>query len=242
MPVWRHFMPLKSARFLIGRLNQPNACGPDGRIGIQCDVELELLLEELLHELDAAAVVHPADGVDHVHAEGAAGAAGEQDRGLVLADPVARPRVRAVDALSCAWRRAPRRPARPGPPACASILSVPSESLSTRSAKKVKFSYSVRLAGQVACIFSVTVCCACAVAAEAAAQASANAATDELPHVPLLQVWFPRRNASLHASPGHGQRKERSFADSSVQPDRDPLSVSPRARDSAASPAGRGPG
>ncbi len=33
MPVWRHFMPLKSARFLIGRLNQPNACGPDGRIG-----------------------------------------------------------------------------------------------------------------------------------------------------------------------------------------------------------------
>ena len=33
MPVWRHFMPLKSARFLIGRLNQPNACGLDGRIG-----------------------------------------------------------------------------------------------------------------------------------------------------------------------------------------------------------------
>jgi len=25
MPVWRHFMPLKSARFLIGRLNQPKA-------------------------------------------------------------------------------------------------------------------------------------------------------------------------------------------------------------------------
>src|SRR2546422_199328 len=27
MPVWRHFMPLKSARLLIGRLNQPNTCG-----------------------------------------------------------------------------------------------------------------------------------------------------------------------------------------------------------------------
>ena len=35
MPVWRHFMPLKSARFLIGRLNQPKACGPEGRIGSQ---------------------------------------------------------------------------------------------------------------------------------------------------------------------------------------------------------------
>ena len=48
MPVCRHFMPLKSARFLIGLLNQPNACGPEGRIGIQYDVELELLLVELL--------------------------------------------------------------------------------------------------------------------------------------------------------------------------------------------------
>ena len=33
MPVWRHFMPLKSARFLIGRLNQPKACGLDGCAG-----------------------------------------------------------------------------------------------------------------------------------------------------------------------------------------------------------------
>jgi hypothetical protein len=91
MPVCRHFMPLKSARFFTGRLNQPNACGPDGRIGIQCTFRLQHLLEELVAHLVAAAVVHPADGVDHVHAEGAAGAAGAQDRGLVLADPVARP-------------------------------------------------------------------------------------------------------------------------------------------------------
>src|SRR5207244_12751217 len=33
MPVWRHFMPLKSARFLIGRLNQPKACGLAPPIG-----------------------------------------------------------------------------------------------------------------------------------------------------------------------------------------------------------------
>src|SRR5918994_2265062 len=43
--------------------------------------------------------MHPADGVDHVHAEGAAGAAGAQDGGLVLADPVARPGMRAVENL-----------------------------------------------------------------------------------------------------------------------------------------------
>ena len=40
MPVCRHFMPLKSARFLIGRLNQPKACGPEGRIGIHCTLSL----------------------------------------------------------------------------------------------------------------------------------------------------------------------------------------------------------
>ena len=34
MPVWRHFMALKSARLLIGRLNQPNACGLVGCPGI----------------------------------------------------------------------------------------------------------------------------------------------------------------------------------------------------------------
>ena len=33
MPVWRHFMPLKSARSLIGRLNQPIACGLGGMLG-----------------------------------------------------------------------------------------------------------------------------------------------------------------------------------------------------------------
>ncbi len=33
MPVWRHFMPFRSARFLIGRLNQPNACGVVGSVG-----------------------------------------------------------------------------------------------------------------------------------------------------------------------------------------------------------------
>ena len=60
-------------------------------------VELELLLEQLVAQVDAAAVVHPAERIDHVHAEGAAGAAGAQDRGLVLADPVARPGVRAVE-------------------------------------------------------------------------------------------------------------------------------------------------
>ena len=63
------------------------------------DVELELLLEELVAQVVAAAVVHPAHRVDHVHAEGPAGAAGAQDRRLVLADPVARPGVRTVDHL-----------------------------------------------------------------------------------------------------------------------------------------------
>ena len=33
MPVWRHFMPLKSSTLWIGFLNQPSACGLAGRIG-----------------------------------------------------------------------------------------------------------------------------------------------------------------------------------------------------------------
>ena len=33
MPVWRHFMPFMSSTVWIGFLNQPKACGPDGRIG-----------------------------------------------------------------------------------------------------------------------------------------------------------------------------------------------------------------
>ena len=33
MPVWRHFMPFMSSTVWIGFLNQPNAWGPDGRIG-----------------------------------------------------------------------------------------------------------------------------------------------------------------------------------------------------------------
>ena len=33
MPVCRHFMPFMSASVSIGRLNQPNACGPAGMIG-----------------------------------------------------------------------------------------------------------------------------------------------------------------------------------------------------------------
>ena len=57
-------MPLKSARFLIGRLNQPNACGLDGRIGNAMHVELELLLVELPPQVEAAALVQPADEVD----------------------------------------------------------------------------------------------------------------------------------------------------------------------------------
>src|SRR5690606_20132614 len=55
------------------------------------DIELELLLEELLIEIVAAAEVHPPHEVRVVHAEGAAGTAGEEHRRLVLAGPVAAP-------------------------------------------------------------------------------------------------------------------------------------------------------
>src|SRR5687767_13516774 len=54
-----------------------------------------------------------------------------------------------------------------------SILSWPPDTLLMRSAKYRKFSYSVRLAGHVACIFRTV--CACAAAENAAMAANATA-------------------------------------------------------------------
>jgi hypothetical protein len=48
-PVWRHFMPLKSARFFTGRLNQPKACGPEGRIGNHCTLRFSTFWKNSLH-------------------------------------------------------------------------------------------------------------------------------------------------------------------------------------------------
>ena len=83
----------------MGRLNQPSACGPLGKAGSGHHVQLENVPVELLVQLEPAALVHPAEDVDEVHPEVAAGPAREEDRGLVLADPVIRDRVRAVDDL-----------------------------------------------------------------------------------------------------------------------------------------------
>ncbi len=73
MPVWRHFMPLKSARFLIGRLNQPKACGLVGMRRERHQVELHLLLIELDPQVVSAALPHPPEVIGVVHAEGASG-------------------------------------------------------------------------------------------------------------------------------------------------------------------------
>src|SRR5205814_8928177 len=54
-------------------------------------------LEPLVHQLLAAAVVEPAEVVEDVHAEGPARPAGEEHRGRMLADEIARPGVGAVD-------------------------------------------------------------------------------------------------------------------------------------------------
>src|SRR4051794_22616423 len=81
------------------------------------------------------------------------------------------------------------------PAGMASIFSVPFESLLTRSAKKVKFSYSVRLAGHVACIFSVTVCCAHTPPQLAARTAAAASALPKCLMVLLLQVVHRARPA-----------------------------------------------
>ena len=63
------------------------------------DVQLQHVLVELLVQLVAPALVHPAEDVDEVHPEVAAGAAGEEHRRLVLADPVVGDGVGAVDDL-----------------------------------------------------------------------------------------------------------------------------------------------
>ena len=80
----------------MGRLN-PEGLGAGGQDRDRHHVELQDVLVELLVELQPAALVVPADHVDVVHAEGAAGSAGEEDGGLVLADPVGGPGVGAVD-------------------------------------------------------------------------------------------------------------------------------------------------
>ena len=76
MPVWRHFMLFRSSTVWIGFLNQPNACGPEGRIGNTTRLTLALLVE-LVVKLEAAAVIEPADRVRVVHAERAARTTGE---------------------------------------------------------------------------------------------------------------------------------------------------------------------
>ncbi len=62
-------------------------------------VHLELLLIELVPELDAAAVVEPADEVDGIHAGDAGRRVGEQRRRLVLAEPPVGDAIGPVDHL-----------------------------------------------------------------------------------------------------------------------------------------------
>ncbi len=81
----------------MGRLNQPNAWGPEGMTGSHRDVELQDIAVELLIERQAFAVVHPTHVVDIVHPECPARAARQKDRGSVLADPVTRPGVSPIE-------------------------------------------------------------------------------------------------------------------------------------------------
>ena len=97
-PVWRHFMPLKSATLFSGFLNQPSACGLDGCAGHD-DVELEVVLVEVAPHLQAAADVEPAQVIHVIHAEGPAGRRREERRGRILADPVVGDGMPAVEHL-----------------------------------------------------------------------------------------------------------------------------------------------
>ena len=120
------------------------------------DVQLQHVLVELLVQLEPAALVHPAEDVDEVHPEVAAGAAGEEHGRLVLADPVVGDGVGAVDDLLAGGvEDLEGGDDRPGA-AAASIFSVPPESLSTRSATNLRWSKIVSEAGQLAWIFRTT--------------------------------------------------------------------------------------
>ena len=99
MPVSRHLRPLRSSQ-LVDRALEPaeHLVGDRGQRN-RNDIALELVLIELAVELEAAAVIDPAHVVDHVHAERAARRRAEQRRGALLADPVGRGGVAAVDHL-----------------------------------------------------------------------------------------------------------------------------------------------